>query len=209
MVRLTISALGALCVALMSLPATAANFGAPGMSTAVVQTPSTSAARLYALGITTRAQASVGQGDTSQASFAPPMTTTAAPPISAATPVVCGSAAAGSSSSAVGITSAVTGMRFMPLHRDAASHTFAVPARREIVASAQALRAAVAGSKNESDLAQAALQAANAPSPQTQAQTELASLTGKTNAAASNPTAMANEEVLAQIQRYRNTHNAW
>jgi hypothetical protein len=212
MVRLTLSAIILLCGTFLSVSAMAADFASRSASRAAVDSPSANAARLYALGITTRAQGNVNQeSGATQSGFIPPMPSAAvAPP--AAAPVVCGSGGPGPSGSNAGMTSLVNGgMRFMPLHRDTPMRTFAMPQRREVIASAQALRVAVAGSKNESDLAQAALQAANAPSPQTQAQAELASLAGNAGgpAPAANATALANEQVLAQIQRYRNTHNAW
>lgn len=93
------------------------------------------------------------------------------------------------------------GLHFMPLHRDT-TRSFKMPSRSEAISRAQALQAAIAGGKGESELAQAALQADAQASPGTQARTELANITGKAPPSA-DPNALAKEAVLREIQRYR------
>lgn len=215
MVRATIFALTVLCFMTPALPAAAIELAASAMPNAVVpsptQAPSPDAARMLALEIAARAQ-----GDNVHGRFTPstpraPMFTPSAAPTAPATmpAAACGNVTAVPSGAPAGITTG--GMRFMPLHRATETRTFAVPARKEVVVTAQALRAAVAGSKNESDLAQVALQNANEPSAHSQAMTELASLTGGASGVApsTDPTAMTNQAVLREIQRYRNSHGTW
>ncbi len=96
------------------------------------------------------------------------------------------------------------GMRFMPLRRES-TRTFKMPARGEVVARAQALQAAVAGSKGVSELAQAALQKDAEIDPHTQAEAEIANITGQP-APAADSNAAAKEAVRLEIQKYRQAH---
>ena len=83
-------------------------------------------------------------------------------------------------------------MRFMPLRRGDTGREFPLPARGEVTPTAEAVKAMVSNNKNESELARAALQSTNGPSPSA--------------VAAADPSGHANTAVLREIQRYRNSH---
>ena len=99
------------------------------------------------------------------------------------------------------------GERFMPLRRDTAARDFPVPGRVEPSTTAEAVRASLAGSKSQRDLANAALAAGNAPSPAAAAAAEVQRLNAPTPAAAGDDAdARAKAAVIEAFQRYRGTH---
>jgi hypothetical protein len=157
------------------------------------------AAHLMAAEIAARAQG----GGFSNGRFTPTVPRPAAvigpaaqPAAPAAAPATCGAV-----KGLVADATTADGMHFMPLHRDM-SQTFKMPARSEAMARAEAVKAAIAGGKSESALAQAALQADAQASAATQARTELANYTGQAPPPV-DPQALAKEAVLREIQKYR------
>jgi hypothetical protein len=165
------------------------------MPRAVSATPtSIDAARLLAHEIATRAQG----GGLANGRFTPsvPRPAVIATPSAQPTPPACGDV-----KGLAADTVDENGLRFMPLHRDS-THPYKMPARGEAIARAQALQAAIAGGKGESELAQTALQTDAQADPRVQAETELAKITGNVPPAA-NPNALAKEAVLREIQKYR------
>jgi hypothetical protein len=134
------------------------------------------------------------------------------PPTQAANaPASCATSSANPQSA---VPTSIAGMRFMPLHHDQVARSFPVPPRRETVATAEAVRVAVAASANQSDLAQTILQTAAAPSARAQAEEELGQLKTSdgaplTNPNAANPSILANQAVMREMQRYRTTHGLY
>ena len=203
MVRLTLFAAFVFCLMSVGFAALA---NESVMSAAAIQTQTPDASRLLAMEIAARAQGGNAQGKFTptqpRAPMIAPSMQAAGPAQPAAPALTCGAPNTAASAAA---TAADGGMHFMPLRRGVAAREFPLPSRGEITATAQTLRAAVAGSKGESDLAQTALQVANMPTAQAQAANEVASITGRPGPSA-DPSALAHDAVLHEIQRYRATH---
>jgi len=218
MIRFPILAAILLCSVTASTRA--AELATPAATDAVVATPAPDAARMLALEIAARAQNnSVRGGHYNPMPPRPPAFTApvAQQPAAASGAVPasngCGNGAIPSGTPAGIAAAANGGARFLPLRRDTAPRAFNMPARQQTVVTAQALRAAVAGSQNESDLAQTALQTASQPSAHNQALAEIANIGapggGAGTAPSTDPTAIANQAVMREIKLYRQAHGKW
>lgn len=188
---------------LVALDARAADVpAAPGVSVSGTSNSANSAeaGRLLAREIAIRANG----GGFSNGRFNPvPPHPTAAIPAATAAPTPA-TPACGDVKGLAADTTDASGMRFMPIHRDNVRQ-FKMPTRSEAAMRAQALQAAIAGGKGESELAQAALQADAQASPAVQAQAELAKVTGAPAPAPSSDE-LAKAAVLREIQKYRSAH---
>jgi hypothetical protein len=176
---------------------------APAAPVASGSANSVEAGRLLAREIAIRAQG--GGFANGRFSPVPPHPTAAIPAAaSAPTPAPAATPACGDVKGLAADVTDTNGMHFMPIRRDNVRQ-FKMPTRSEATMRAQALQAAIAGGKGESELAQAALQADAQASPAVQAQAELAKVTG---APAPAPSAdeLAKEAVLHEIQKYRSAH---
>jgi hypothetical protein len=166
------------------------------------------AARLLALEIAARAKGGGNNGRFTPTVPVPRTITPTAAPVSAPPPTPVGNLAATCAPGAAPPPNpADGGMRFMPLRRGNTGREFPLPARGEVTPTAEALKAMVGSNKNESELARAALQSASAPSPAAMAAAEMANAQNAASLAPStDPSGHANQAVLREIQRYRNTH---